>query len=718
MVTVALLVVALVIAFRAHASASESASHLAILQARLQAIERDLARLMSSSRAAMPPGAPTGPQPIPTPPSVAVPPPSSATPARSSPLAPASARAASRELSRFEAEIGSRWMLVAGIVVLVFGVVFFVKYAFDRGLISETWRIAIGTVAGLSVWAFGLSAVRRDYALFGRLIAGGGLAMMFLSAWAAAALYGLVPLAIGFVWVAAVAGLATVTADHEASPGLALVAVVFAYGAPFLLSSASDHHLALFSYEIVLAAAALFLVRRHGWPSLGLASWCATWMTFVVWMARFYRPAIFGSTEMYLVVVSSVFIAMNGVYRRHPGDRGASLAQYVLSAGPVAFHLASVYVLFDQSPWFLAYMISATAICVVLFTGRPVLRLIAWCAAAWPLVVWIDLHGASTGWFGPAIVTTFALYAMHFIPSLNGLASAEARTEPAITEVLLFQCNGVGTFAFAYLLFDAHAHSTPLLAGWMAAWYLVLAWRLRGALASAAPHALATGFTLAAIAIALALTGPWVTAAYAAEGTAVVAVGLRSRQAFFRLTGLVLVAFAVVRLVALQFAATPAVFTPLANSRTLTGAFIVALLYAVAWEYRRQAVAFGEEATRARALAILAANVLTLGLLTADVNSYWTARPDQLTAGFSKQLGISVTWAAYAMVVIAAGFARQSATLRFLALVLFAATVVKMFLVDLLALGGVYRISGFLALGLLLLAASFLYQRHRPQTSG
>jgi uncharacterized membrane protein len=40
-----------------------------------------------------------------------------------------------------------------------------------------------------------------------------------------------------------------------------------------------------------------------------------------------------------------------------------------------------------------------------------------------------------------------------------------------------------------------------------------------------------------------------------------------------------------------------------------------------------------------------------------------------------------------------------------------------MFTVDLLELDGVYRISGFIALGLVLLAASFLYQRQRPRTS-
>ena len=73
------------------------------------------------------------------------------------------------------------------------------------------------------------------------------------------------------------------------------------------------------------------------------------------------------------------------------------------------------------------------------------------------------------------------------------------------------------------------------------------------------------------------------------------------------------------------------------------------------------------------------------------------------------------------MLVIWIGFSRRSPTLRYLALALFGGTVLKMFAVDLLELDGAYRITGFMALGLLLLAASFLYQRQRtspPRATG
>jgi len=46
-------------------------------------------------------------------------------------------------------------------------------------------------------------------------------------------------------------------------------------------------------------------------------------------------------------------------------------------------------------------------------------------------------------------------------------------------------------------------------------------------------------------------------------------------------------------------------------------------------------------------------------------------------------------------------------------MVLFGVTVLKVFLVDLSALGGIYRILGFIGVGLVLLAVSFIYQRTR-----
>ena len=74
-------------------------------------------------------------------------------------------------------------------------------------------------------------------------------------------------------------------------------------------------------------------------------------------------------------------------------------------------------------------------------------------------------------------------------------------------------------------------------------------------------------------------------------------------------------------------------------------------------------------------------------------------------------VALSVFWSVSAVVLLAIGFGRRIAPLRYLAIALFGITVVKVFVVDLANLETVYRIVSFIVLGVLLLAASFLYQQ-------
>lgn len=60
---------------------------------------------------------------------------------------------------------------------------------------------------------------------------------------------------------------------------------------------------------------------------------------------------------------------------------------------------------------------------------------------------------------------------------------------------------------------------------------------------------------------------------------------------------------------------------------------------------------------------------------------------------------------------MAVGFWRRSSFLRWQSLVLIAVTIVKVFIYDVSALDKGYRIVSFVALGVVLLAISFVYQR-------
>jgi uncharacterized membrane protein len=624
--------------------------------------------------------------------------------------APAAAGAewrASRSADELETTIGSRWMLVVGTVILVLGVGFFVKYAFDNHWINETTRIAVSTMVGVVLWLGGLRLIDAGYHTYGHVIAGGGLAIVYISAYAAHALYGMVSAGVAFAWMVAVSGATATTAHRRRSLGLALTAIVLAYVAPLLIGR-DGGHLAFFAYILTLAVVTWLLSQRHDWPALGLSALYLTVATTVMWASGSFSSDIYASTEIYLTAALVLFVAILRAHRSsiHPVARASALALVALVA---IYHVASLIVLYPHSVPYLGYLILGTTVTAAMpaIRNSPRLRLAVWAAISAPFYAWLINH-TSSSWYAAAMATAAGIYLLHLLTQFLTMSETN---RPSNAEIALFHANGLSLFAFTYIAVDANAGSTALLASSLAMWNGALAWACRGRIAEGTAQALALAFTLAATAIALAFVGPWITVGWAAEGGAIIWIGLVTNRRLFRQGGAMLLALATVRLVLFQFPVTIASHRPIINSRVGAAAFIVALLYGVAALYRRYASTQLRETRVAITTATVAANALTVLLLTAEIRSYWELRERRLTVDFARLLSVSLAWAGYAAGLILLGFRRRSSTLRYMALALFGLTVAKMFAIDLLAIEGVYRIVGFIALGVTLLGASFLYQR-------
>jgi predicted membrane protein DUF2339 len=104
-----------------------------------------------------------------------------------------------------------------------------------------------------------------------------------------------------------------------------------------------------------------------------------------------------------------------------------------------------------------------------------------------------------------------------------------------------------------------------------------------------------------------------------------------------------------------------------------------------------------------------AAALLALYLASVELVSAFAGTP-QLA-----QALLSALWAATGVGTLVAGLVRDRLVLRQAALALLAVTVAKVFLYDLASLDSLSRVASFIALGLLLLAGAFAWQRIRPR---
>ena len=119
-------------------------------------------------------------------------------------------------------------------------------------------------------------------------------------------------------------------------------------------------------------------------------------------------------------------------------------------------------------------------------------------------------------------------------------------------------------------------------------------------------------------------------------------------------------------------------------------------------------------------LATIAFNVVALWAVAFEIHHYWTCGA-RLSGNLCRvvdphdlvysQFAYSGWFIAYGATLMAAGFVARSAFVRWQSLVLLALAIAKVFLFDASQLSQGYRVMSFLALGVVLLAISFAYQR-------
>jgi hypothetical protein len=758
----------------------------------------------------------------PTSPVPPIPPLSGTAPSPSARQRPAAARSIT-DADSLESAIGGRWLLYIGIAAIVLGASYFLKYAFDNEWINEHTRVLFGVAGGVALTLLGRRFVQRGHELYGQVLCGGGLGIVYLAVYAAHAWYGLIGGSFAFAAMIATTVVTAMLADQQRSQALALFAVVVGFATPFLIGSERDNHIGLFTYDAILVAGTLFLARRREWPALNLVSYVLTATTFAGWADRSYRPNLYVSVQFFLTLYVVLFLAILRENRRL-GTPAAKLATMLLALAPVLYHFASLVNLRPRIGPLLVYLIAFTVVGIILAgqsdsapaasasapdapapaksggtegaiagasgarsgsgeTRAAWIRVLVFTGVALPF--WgLAERGFPRGWVVAAWITLLAIYFTHLIAQVNALSddveSASAAVSPAeiaeaagaaaaaptgwrwrlpAAEILLLHANGF------WLLFCVQALFAPRAVAWsatvafgLAAWYGVLAFVARSWHRDVSLHTTALASAFAAIGFAIQFNGPWLVVALAAEGAVLVWLAMQSSRTWVRMWGNLLLLLAVFRALILLNEPVPIGYWPLFNPRTLSCLFIVGILYAIARLHARDPILKTQPANR-HTLVILA-NILTLVILSAEVTAYFDrqaweggvgavggrgpadpyglergpvgpgggtvvapgAATAESSAALSRQLALSSLWALYAVALVAIGIWRDYRPIRYLAMVIFGFTITKVFFVDIATLDRVYKMLSVMVLGVLLLVASYLYQRLKtpliPEESG
>ncbi|HEX7768917.1 MAG TPA: DUF2339 domain-containing protein, partial [Dokdonella sp.] len=204
-----------------------------------------------------------------------------------------------------------------GMLILFAGVAALLRYASDQGWLRlpVELRLAGVALAAIAALTFGWRERQRRRS-FGLSLQGGAIGVLLLTVFAAFRLYGLLPSGAAFVLLLVLVAGAGVLAVLQDALALAVLGILAGFAAPILISTGQGSHVALFSYYALLNLAILAIAWARPWRALNLLGFFCTFAIGTAWGVLRYDPALFRSTEPFLLLNFAIYLAIPILYAR------------------------------------------------------------------------------------------------------------------------------------------------------------------------------------------------------------------------------------------------------------------------------------------------------------------------------------------------------------------------------------------------------------------
>jgi uncharacterized membrane protein len=598
-----------------------------------------------------------------------------------------------------EARIGLNWINIIGVVTLIFGAAFFFKYAIDNDWVGPSARVALGIVAAAASLFFGDLMWKRGQKVFGQGISGLGLALLYLSFWAAFGLYHLIPQPAAFVLMVMTTTAAVVFAMRYESQIIAVLGMVAGYWTPGALSSGEPHPWILFNYVFLLNLGGIALTRLRRWRALEIISAIAT----ILWYGAWLGFSAGASDHQVATVFALAF------YVQFCFARGRLLWALAQALGTVA-----ILDIWEHSDSFLPLLF------VYAVGGLIVAEVRRWTEApSWTLTcywggyfIWANMlerTGVSPELHFAYITGAFALF-FFWIIWWSVIQKRLLRN----TDLLVMAVNAAAYFGASYHLLNPGYHAyMGLFAAALGALNLLLAKLVWNPQATKerdtwpALLAVAVTLTFLTLAVPIQFAGFRITIAWALEGAALAWISSRFKSTRMSIGASLVLTLAFVRLFTVDavFYASQKDFLVFANQRFLTFAVTALGLFIAA--------KFFSDRTQAL-ISYVVGHFVTLVALGLELVS-WVQRSVAPADQFQTDtVSISILMALYGLFLITLGVLQRRSINRVLGLILMALVVIKLYLSDVWELGFLFRIVAFIGLGVLLLTVSYLYSKFRP----
>ena len=594
-----------------------------------------------------------------------------------------------------EDRLGSQLFNLIGIVALIFGSAWALKLAIENGWIGPIGRVIIGLAAGAGFILWSERFRRKGLKAFSYSLKAVGTGVLYLSLWAAFQLYHLLPTPIALGAMILVTLWNAYMAYAQDAELLAAYALIGGLLTPLLLSTGGDHETFLFTYLAVIDAAVVILLRTKPWQRLLIPAFLATIAYYAGYYTEFFHPLSrittwdTQSTETALfAILFAAFFALVTVRlwtRDTPAldEKHDIVTPILLPLANAVFVSLALYSIFQDSglhsalAW-LVVALAAAYLGLMRLQRATISTAIHLAIAVVFLTIAIPLkasgHTLTTAWLIEGLVLFWA--------------STRFQAEnTAPSKVLYLLSAGGYTLGFLSVFFHWTWHWSDYTPPYFFNANLGSALVAVAALAGATWLSLPTPETPEKPAFRDNL--PIIVATLSAID--IIAILLTFRELIPGDTN-------------------PNLHQAFANAdfaNALIGLTLVAATCWTSWRIFKLDPSHHDLFRIVAAADLILFNLIAILIVEHEIGALWSAQQ----ADLQRSLAISGFLMFYGAALLAIGFGRRNAFVRWQALILILFTIAKVFLYDISGLSAGYRVASFLALGALLLTVSYAYQK-------
>lgn len=215
----------------------------------------------------------------------------------------------------FETNLGQKGLLIVGIVTMIFGIGYFLKYSFEQGWVGPAGRVAMAYLWGIVMLGTGNIFRKRHMEIFGLYLIGGGIATLYASTYAGFQLYHLFGQFPSFSIMVMITMLACILSIVYDTKWLAVLGMIGGFLTPILLSTGQDNQIALMTYITILNLGLLGVAFYKKWDLLNVLGFVFTYLLYTAWHLNHYSVQKFWPAIIFLNIFYLIYSLMPFAYQ-------------------------------------------------------------------------------------------------------------------------------------------------------------------------------------------------------------------------------------------------------------------------------------------------------------------------------------------------------------------------------------------------------------------